>query len=148
MFVKQISVFVENKPGRILDIMETLSQNSINISALSVADTSEFGIARMIVSDAELAKKVLKETGVFVKINDVIVIAVADKPGGLTSALRILKDSDIVIEYMYASAEKLDDNSLIVIRTDKPDDAANALARGGVKVLSQKEVNTLRILRS
>ena len=143
MYVKQISVFVENKPGRILEIIETLGKNNIDICGLSVADTSEFGVARMIVSDSNLAKTVLRENGVIVKITDITAIAVDNKPGALTDALRILKENNIVVEYMYAIAKSINEKSVIVIRADVPEKAEDALKANGVKVLSHGEINNL-----
>lgn len=140
MLVKQISVFVENKSGRLLEMLKTLGENNIDLSALSVADTTEFGIARMIVCDAEKAKKVLKDHGVIVKITDVVIISVPDEPGALIKALEVLNENKIAIEYMYAFSEKIDNNSLIVLRCDDVVKAVEALNDAGVKLVSQNEI--------
>ena len=116
--VKQISAFVENKPGRLMEILKELAEAKVDLKALSLADTTDFGVIRMVVSDSELAKKVLKEDGVVVRISDVTAVAVPDEPGALLNALQILCDNDIAIEYMYACGEKLNGSSVIAIRTD------------------------------
>jgi hypothetical protein len=100
MYVKQLSVFVENKFGRMAEILSALAKNEIDISALSLADTSEFGILRLIVDKPELAVSVLKEEGVIVKLSDVLAIAIDDSPGGLSKALDVLTEANVVIEYI------------------------------------------------
>jgi len=102
MKVKQISIFLENKKGRLWKALNILRGTGINIRALYLADTSEFGILRLIVPDPELARKVLKENDLAVKMNEVIAVELEDKPGGLASILKILKDSQINLEYIYA----------------------------------------------
>lgn len=141
MLVNQLSVFVENKPGRLLDILKALGDNNVDISALSVADTQEFGIARMIVCDANKAKEILKNLGVIVKVTDVIIIAVPDEPGALIKALEVLNSNNIVIEYLYAFSEKIDDKSIIVLRCDDDEKAVKTLKDSGVKIVSQDELN-------
>lgn len=133
--VKQISVFIENRHGSISEVLKTLADNNINIDALSVADTTEFGVVRMIVSEPELAQKVLSEDGVIVRVCNITAVAVADEPGALMETFRILGDNNIAIEYMYAFGEKMDDCSVVAIRTDNQELAAECLKEGGVKVL-------------
>lgn len=140
MLVKQISVFVENKPGRLLEIVKTLGDNKIDLSALSVADTTEFGIARMIVCNPDKAKAVLNEHGVIVKITDVVIVAVPDEPGALIKALEALKSNNVDIEYMYAFSKKIDNNSLIVLRCNDAAKAVKSLNDAGVKIVSQDEI--------
>ena len=141
MFVKQISVFVENKFGKISEIINVLAKNSIDISALSLADTSEFGILRLIVDKPELAVDVLKAEGVIVKLNDVLAIAIDDVPGGLAKALTVLTDADVVIEYMYAFIGKTDGKAMTVIRVDNEEKAAEALKNGGVALLTTDDIS-------
>lgn len=116
--IKQISIFVENKFGRLASIIETLGKNNIDISALSIADTTDFGILRIIVDKPEEAVLVLKEHGVAVKCTDVIAVAIDDTPGGLSSVLNILTKEDITIDYMYAFVGKKEGKALMVVRTD------------------------------
>ncbi len=141
--VKQISVFIENKPGRLMEMLKAVAKDNIDIKAFSLADTTEFGVARMIVSDAEAAKQAINDEGVIVRICSIITIAVPDEPGALMSALEILKSNDISIEYMYAFAEKLDGASVIAIRTGNQELADEALKKGGIKVLSQADIEKL-----
>ena len=102
MIIKQISIFVENKPGRLAEITEIIAKNDINIRALSVADTTHFGILRIIVDDPEMVQRVLKEAGLTVSITSVITAAINDRPGGLAAVLKLFAAHDIQIEYMYA----------------------------------------------
>ena len=141
--VKQISVFVENKHGRVMEILQVLAEAKVDIKALSLADTSEFGVMRMIVSDAEKAKEAFKDDGVIMKICNVTAVAVEDTPGALMNTFAILCDNGIATEYMYAFAEKLDGESVIAIRCDKPELAEEKLLSGGVHVLTQQEVEKL-----
>lgn len=141
--VKQISVFIENKPGRLMEMLKAVAKSNIDIKAFSLADTTEFGVARMIVSDAEAAKQAINDEGVIVRICSIITIAVPDEPGALMSALEILKSNDISIEYMYAFAEKLDGASVIAIRTGNQELADEALKKGGIRVLSQADIEKL-----
>ncbi len=141
--VKQISVFVENKHGRIMEILSALAEYNVDIKALSVADSTDFGIMRMIVSDDELAKKVLNENGVIVRVNNVIAVAVNDEPGALMKTFAILCESGISVEYMYAFAEKLGDSSVIVIRTDNQENAVEKLKLGRVTVLQHDDIKNL-----
>lgn len=141
--VKQITVFIENKPGRLMEMLKALAKNDIDIKAFSLADTTEFGIARMIVSDENAAKKAIDDEGVVARICNIITIAVPDEPGALMKALEILKNNGISIEYMYAFAEKLDGASVIAIRTDNQELADETLSKGGVEVLNQSDIEKL-----
>lgn len=141
MYVKQISVFVENKFGRMAEILNALAEKSIDISALSLADTSEFGILRLIVDKPELAVEVLKEEGVIVKLSDILAIAVDDTPGGLAKALNVLTEANVVIEYMYAFIGKADGKAMTVIRVDDEPKAIEALKNGGVALLTTEDIS-------
>ena len=141
--VKQLSVFVENKQGRIMEILSTLAQHKIDIKALSVADGMDFGVMRMIVSDAELAKKELTSDGVIVRISDVMAVAVEDEPGALMHTFATLCGNGIEIEYMYAFAEKIGGSSIIAIHTNNPEKSAQLLKSTGVHVLENSEVEAL-----
>ena len=143
MLVKQISVFVENKSGRLAEIIGILGANGIDISALSIADTTDFGILRLIVNDPPLAEKVLKDNGMVVKATDVIAIAVEDKPGGLAMALKLISDARIEIEYMYAFIGKSDNGALVIVRVNKPDEAVDILENSGISIIDAKDVYRL-----
>lgn len=118
---KQISVFAENKPGKLLSIVELLGDEDIDIRAMSLADTADFGIARMIVSDTAAALALLKENGYAVKCTEVTALNMDDTPGGLSKILKTLAQNDISVEYLYAFAEK--DGAKVVMRTDNPEKA-------------------------
>ncbi len=141
--VKQISIFVENKSGKIADTLAAIGEKGIDISALSIADTSEFGILRLIVNDPDNAYSVIKELGMAVKKTDVIAIAVDDTPGGLAKELAKLKDNNIFIEYMYAFIGKLDSNAMVIIRPTDTEAALKVLNDTGVKVLDAEDVYNL-----
>ncbi len=128
MIIKQLSVFVENKFGRVNDIVNTLGQNNIDISALSLADASEFGVLRLIVNDHHRAKALLNDIGVIVKISDVIAVPIDDTPGGLGKILNILRDNGLSIDYMYAFAGRNGEGkAMVVMRTNDNDAAEKAL---------------------
>ena len=114
MKLKQISVFLENRKGRLWKALSTLRDADINIRALSIADTSEFGILRMIVPDPDKAKKALEENTFVVKTNEVIGVEMPDEPGGLDGILEILTNADINVEYLYAFVEKKSDQAIVV----------------------------------
>jgi len=143
MEVKQISVFLENKKGRLWEAMDVLAKAQINIRALSIADTSEFGILRLIVPDPGKAKKVLAKSNFTVSENDVIAVGVPDKPGGLAGVLKILTDADINVEYVYAFVEKSGKKAVVVLRTENINKGKKALKKAGFTVLSSKEVYSL-----
>ncbi|MCQ2450737.1 MAG: acetolactate synthase [Clostridia bacterium] len=140
MNVKQLSVFVENKSGRAYAIADTLSKNDINISALSIADTSEYGIMRLIVNDPEKAKGLLQESGVMVKITDVIAIPMGNNPGALTNILKILTENDISVKYMYAFVNKRNDGAVLITKTNDNDTAVLTLKKLGIDPISQEEL--------
>jgi hypothetical protein len=143
MKLKQISIFLENRKGRLWKALNILSDANINIRALSIADTSEFGILRMIVPEPELASKILEEANFVVKVNDVIAVGVSDEPGGLETVLKLLNKSDINVEYLYAFVEKKGKKAMVVIRTEDIDAGVNALEKGGITLMSSEEVNIL-----
>jgi len=140
MKVEQIAIFLENRSGRLAEITSILAQNGINIRALSLADTADFGILRLIVNDTEKAKNILKENGFTVGKTEVLVVEVPDKPGGLAGALQALKSAGLNIEYMYAFAQKSGESGLIIFRFDDLDPAINILQEAGIRVLTGEEV--------
>ena len=140
MIIKQLSVFLENKEGRLFAAADVLAKNNINIRALSLADTSEFGILRLIVDRPEEGKAVLAETGVVVRVTDVLGILMDDVPGGTLGALHLMADAGINVEYMYACVGKLSGKAIMVVRTDDLDLAADILHRNGYGDINPAEV--------
>jgi hypothetical protein len=140
MKIRQISVFLENKVGRIMEITEILGTHNINIRALSLADTSDFGILRMIVNNIEKAIEVLKEKDIIVKESYVVAVEVPDKPGGLAAVLKILGNENINVEYMYAFFEQPQDKALLIFRFENPDEAVSVLMKNGINVAGEQKL--------
>jgi hypothetical protein len=143
MKVEQISIFLENKSGRLAEVTDILSRAGVNIRALSLADTADFGILRLIVDQSDRAKQVMKESGFTVGKTDVVALEVPDRPGGLGAILKILHESGINVEYMYAFVQRSGDNAVIIFRFDEIDKAISALVAAGVRVLRGQEVYSL-----
>ncbi|MEW6064525.1 amino acid-binding protein [Desulforamulus profundi] len=140
MRVQQISIFLENKKGRLAKVTEVLGENDINIRALSIADTTDFGILRLIVNKPQLAYQVLKEAGFTVSTTDVIAVEVTDQPGGLSSILCHLDKVGINIEYLYAFVTQTTTAALIVFRVEQVDEAIKVLQENGVRIVPGDEV--------
>jgi hypothetical protein len=143
MKVEQISVFLENKSGRLAEVTSILSRAGVNIRALSLADTADFGILRLIVNQGDLAKQVMKEHGFTVGKTEVVALEVPDRPGGLGEILKILYEAGINVEYMYAFVQRSGDNAVIIFRFDEIDKAISVLTSAGVRVLRGEEVYSL-----
>ena len=143
MKLKQVSIFLENKKGRLWNALSILRESGMNIRALSIADTSEFGILRIIVPDPEKAKKALEAGNFVVKITDVIAVEVPDTPGGLEGILEVLNKSNTNVEYIYAFVEKKAEKAVVVLRTEDIDEGIAALKEGGAAVLSPDEIYEL-----
>lgn len=143
MYVKQISVFVENTPGRLAHFTRLLGENHIDLVSLSVADTTNFGILRGIVADYEQAAKLLGDNGYTVKLTDVLAVSVPDRPGGLADVLDALAKESVSVEYLYSFVRSLDGHALIILRVDKLERAQQVLEKEGVKLLSQEEIRAL-----
>lgn len=143
MKVEQISVFLENKPGVLEEVMKALKQANINIRTLSLADTSDFGILRLIVNDVAATSTVLKEKGFRVSRTTVVAVEVPDRPGGLHSILEALGGEAINIEYLYAFVEKSGENAVIIFRYDNPDRAIEVLQKKGFSVLSGEKLYSM-----
>lgn len=139
MPIDQISIFLENRNGRLADVTRLLASNEIDISALSIADTADFGILRLIVNDPDKAYKILKEHDYAVSRTNVIAIAVEDRPGGLAEVLEILESRNIDVEYMYAFVGRNANKALVIIRVDAGEKALSLLQEKGVMVLTPKE---------
>jgi hypothetical protein len=143
MRVEQISVFLENKSGRLAEVTSVLAEAGINIRVLSVADASDFGVLRMIVNDNKKAEEVLKNSGFAMRKTDVVAVEVEDKPGGLNRILVILRKSEINVEYMYALMRQDEKNAIMIFRFDNIDEAVKLLEENGVNVLDGSKVYTL-----
>ena len=143
MIIKQISVFVENKSGRLAEITKVLADNSIDIRALSLADTTKFGILRFIVNEPERAEKVLRDADLTVSITDVIAVSVEDQPGGLSYPLGILNDQGINVEYIYAFVGAPHDKAFVILRVDDNERAAAVLSANNVPLLDFSDINKI-----
>ncbi|MFI5295865.1 MAG: ACT domain-containing protein [Thermodesulfovibrionales bacterium] len=143
MKVEQISVFLENKSGRLAEVASVLAGAGINIRALSLADTTDFGILRLIVNDTEKAKQVLKDNGFTVGKTEVIAVEVPDRPGGLAHILKVMTEEGVNVEYMYAFVQRSGGNAIIIFRFDELEKAIHALQKAGVVILKGEDVYAL-----
>ncbi len=143
MKVKQISVFLENEAGRLADVTRSLGRNAINIRALSIADTSDFGILRLIVDKPQEAVHVLKDRGFMVSETEVIAVDIPDRPGGLADVLEILGREGINIEYLYAFIGSVSEKALVIFRVENCEEAMKILRENNIHVLDGKEVYAL-----
>ena len=135
MKVEQLSIFLENTIGRLAEVSRILAEAKINIRALSIADTADFGVLRMLVDDVEKAKKILKDRDFTVGETEVLGVEVPDEPGGLNQILRLLEKEDINVEYMYAFAHQSGNNAVMIFRFDSLDRAVDVLLDGGFTVI-------------
>lgn len=140
MKLQQLSVFLENKPGRLSVPCKALADEGINIITLSLADTQQFGILRLVVRDWEKTKGILQGCGCVVNVTAVVATEVQDRPGGLTDILALLENADVSIEYMYAFTLKREENAVLIFRFDDMDKGIAALQAGGVNVLEDVEL--------
>lgn len=140
MKVQQISVFLENKSGRLAEVTRILGLAGVNIRALSIADTSDFGILRLIVNDIDKAAAVLKDNDFTVSKTDVVAVEVPDTPGGLANILDQLEKNAVNVEYMYAFVERSSDNAVIIFRFDENDKAIKILSAAGITILNGAKV--------
>lgn len=143
MAIKQLTVFVENKQGSIVSITDTISKHNINLRALSIAETEDFGILRLIVNDEATAEKILKEEGYLIKITDVIGVKIGDEPGKLSEALKVLDQNKINMEYLYAFMARTEKHAYVVIRVEDNSAAETALTNAGFKLVTQADIDKL-----
>jgi hypothetical protein len=143
MKVKQLSIFLENQSGRLAEVTGALGEQGINIRALSLADTSGFGILRLIVNDISKAHDLLREKGFTVRETDVIAVEMPDSPGGLSQILAALGEAGINVEYMYAFVQKSAENAVVIFRIENVDAAIDALQAKGIRILPEEEVYTI-----
>ena len=143
MKVEQISIFLENRAGRLTDVTRVLSESKVNIRALSLADTSDFGILRLILTDHERAKQILKDNGFTVGRTSVVAVEVDDRPGGLHSILELLSNSQINVEYMYAFVQQSGKNAVLIFRFDRTDQAIEILQKNNIRIIPGDELYNL-----
>lgn len=143
MYVKQISVFIENTPGRLEEFTRLLGANKIDLVSLSIADTTQFGILRGIVADYERAVKIIGDAGYTVRLTDVLAASVPDEPGGLAKVLGMLSANNISIEYLYSFVRNAGHDALIIFRVEELERGAKVLQDNGVRILTQGEVRNL-----
>jgi hypothetical protein len=143
MTVKQLSIFVENRAGRLSKITRLLGNDGINIRAMSIADTKDFGILRLIVNDSDRAYSLLKANNFAVTVTNVLAIRINDQPGGLADAMECLYGDNISVEYMYAAfLSEADETAYLVLRVDKLEEAVTSLSEGGFKLVSDSDLAT------
>jgi hypothetical protein len=140
MKIHQLSLFLENKPGRLIEPCRLLAGAGIDMRTLTMADTAQFGILRMIVSDWERAQTLLNQAGFVANIVEVVAVEVPDRPGGLVEILELFQGTDVNIEYMYAFPTGSIDRAVLIFRFDKPDDAIARLQGAGINVIESVEV--------
>jgi hypothetical protein len=143
MQVQQIAIFLENRSGRLADISELLAKEKINIRAMSLADTADFGILRLVVDNTDKAKNVLKDNGFTIGITDIIAVQVADQPGGLDSILQVVKKAGLDVEYMYAFTQKSGELGILLFRFDDLEKAITILQAANVNILAGEKVHGL-----
>jgi len=143
MKVEQISIFLENKPGALAEVTRILGDSGINIRALSLADTKDFGILRLIVNDNDRARQVLGQKGFTVRKTEVVAVEVPDRPGGLADILKSLADAGVNVEYLYAFVQRSGQNAIIIFRFDETDRAISVLAAKNFRILEGKKVYSL-----
>ena len=143
MKITQISVFIENRKGRLADVCALLGEKDVNIRALTVADTENYGLLRIVVDKPEVAIEALKQHHFTAKITDVIAVEIEDKPGGLAALLKLLSSNDINVEYMYGFMDKLSDGALMVFRFEDHDLALKFLLDNGIKIASEEDISKL-----
>ncbi len=143
MRVNQISVFLENKSGRLADVTRVLAADAVNIRALSIADTIDYGLLRLIVNDPARATEVLTDEGFTVAQTEVLAIEVPDRPGGLAGIIDILAAKGLNIEYMYAFVGRSGEHAIVIFRIEPVDAAIAALQEGGARILTGDELHAL-----
>ena len=141
MQIKQLSIFVENKAGRLAEITAVLAEANVDIRAISIADTSDFGILRLIVDHPDEAVEALKKAGMTVSLTSVIAIGIHDRPGEFAKAMRVLADEHIAIEYMYAFISRDKGKAFVILRVDDDQRAVSVLQDSGITILTAEEIH-------
>ncbi|MBR3869068.1 MAG: hypothetical protein IKM66_07115 [Clostridia bacterium] len=140
MAIRQLTVFVENKQGALVSITDTLSKNNINLRALSIAETQDFGILRLIVNDETAAEKILADEGYLIRITDVVGVKIGDAPGKLSEALKVLDENNINMEYLYAFMARTEKHAYVVIRVEDNNAAEKVLEDAGFHLITQADI--------
>ena len=140
MAIKQLTVFIQNKKGSVVSVTDVLSKNGINLRALSIAETQEFGVLRLIVNDEKKAERVLMENGYLIKVIDVVGVKIGDEPGKLTEALAVLDRAEINVEYLYAFMARTEKHAYVVLRVEENNAAETALKDAGFSLVSEADV--------
>lgn len=140
MAIKQLTVFVENKKGALVEITNILAENNVNIRALSIAETDDFGILRLIVNDEKIAKKTLEDADYLIKITDVVGVKIGDAPGKLTGALDVLDKSGINMEYLYAFMARTEKHAYVVLRVADNNLAEKVLEEAGYHLITEADI--------
>ena len=143
MAIRQLTIFVENKRGTIVSVTDTLSRHNVNIRALSIAETEDFGILRLIVNDEATAVKTLTEEGHLIKITEVIGVKIGDAPGKLTEALKVLDDANVNVEYLYAFMARTEKHAYVVLRVEDYDEAEAILVNAGFHLITNADIEKL-----
>jgi hypothetical protein len=143
MSLKQLTIFVENKKGSLVDITKILADSNVNLRALSIADTQDFGILRIIVNDNETATKALNDAGYLIKMTDVVGVKIGDQPGKLSKALEVLDKADINMEYLYAFMARTEKHAYVVLRVADNDMAEKVLEDAGFHMITDADVDKL-----
>lgn len=143
MALKQLTVFVENKQGTVVEVTDALANHEINIRALSIAETEGFGILRLIVDNDAAAEKILTQEGYLIKITDVVGVKIGDAPGKLSAALKVLNASNINVEYLYAFMARTERHAYVVLRVENNAEAEKALEAAGFHLITEADVNKL-----
>jgi hypothetical protein len=144
MFITQISAFIENKPGRLAEVIGYLADENVNIHALSIADTTDFGILRLIVSDPEKTWSILKSQGLTVKLTEVIAVSLQHKPGSLAAVLKELESLDTSIEYMYAfTSRSTAHDAMVILRLDKQEESVEKIKGSGIELIGPEVLRDL-----
>ena len=143
MAIKQLTIFLENKQGTVVSVTDTLAANDVNIRALSIAETQDFGILRLIVNDNKTAVAKLSEEGFLIKITDVVGVKIGDAPGKLSAALGVLTKAGINVEYLYAFMSRTEKHAYVVLRVEDNAVAETALTNAGFKLITEADINKL-----
>ena len=140
MAIKQLTVFVPNRKGTIVEVTDILAKNSINIRALSIAETEDFGILRLIVNDENAAEQVLADHNYLIKVIDIVGVKIGDAPGKLTEALDVLDKADINVEYLYAFMARTEKHAYVVLRVEDNEVAEKVLTNAGFKLITEADI--------
>jgi len=143
MKISQLSIFLENRKGRLADVCSLLGEKGINIRALTIAETESFGVLRVVVDKSSEALELLKNNGFTANRTDVVAVEVQDKPGGLATVLRVLSENEVNVEYMYGFVEKFSDKALLVLRVEDIAAAQKVLTANGMNIVTEKDIQEL-----